>query len=288
MTIACCLVLPEGVIFATDSTVSEGEEGRYHYLNHNQKIYEVGKESTLGVMTWGLSGLRHTSHRTIIAKAADQFSTNRPTNVRDAAQRFMTEAWQAFQAEFHDEIKEYDEIYERVSELARNESDKRSKEDDDRLKYLQDEIAVGYCIGGHIIPDRKPEAYHFTINPTLRSPPSIYMVDGELIVGQPEYFYRLYDGSGENVREKILKSGFWKGPASALDKILNEEIIVPPELNIRDGVDFAHFIVYSTIKTIKFSDRDQVCGGPIEIAVITTDREFRWVRHKTFDAAIEQ
>lgn len=62
--------------------------------------------------------------------------------------------------------------------------------------------------------------------------------------------------------------------------------MVPPELTIRDAVDFAHFIVYSTIKTIKFSDREQVCGGPIEVAAITTDRKFRWVKHKDFDSAI--
>jgi hypothetical protein len=28
------------------------------------------------------------------------------------------------------------------------------------------------------------------------------------------------------------------------------------------------------------------CGGPIEIAVISTDRRFRWVRHKNFGAAL--
>jgi hypothetical protein len=30
------------------------------------------------------------------------------------------------------------------------------------------------------------------------------------------------------------------------------------------------------------------CGGPIEIAVITTDRRFRWVRHKDWDVAIAE
>jgi hypothetical protein len=31
-----------------------------------------------------------------------------------------------------------------------------------------------------------------------------------------------------------------------------------------------------------------VCGGPIEIAVISSDRKFRWVRHKEWDAAIAE
>jgi hypothetical protein len=39
---------------------------------------------------------------------------------------------------------------------------------------------------------------------------------------------------------------------------------------------------------MKFSHMAPVCGGPVEVAVITTDRRFRWVRHKRFDAAIEE
>jgi hypothetical protein len=31
---------------------------------------------------------------------------------------------------------------------------------------------------------------------------------------------------------------------------------------------------------------NKTCGGPIEVAVITSDREFRWVRHKGWDVAI--
>jgi len=39
---------------------------------------------------------------------------------------------------------------------------------------------------------------------------------------------------------------------------------------------------------MEFSHTAPVCGGPVEIAVITTDRSFRWVHHKRFDAAIRQ
>ena len=35
-----------------------------------------------------------------------------------------------------------------------------------------------------------------------------------------------------------------------------------------------------TIKTMKFSHMAPVCGGPVEIAVVTTDRKFRWVRQR--------
>lgn len=57
---------------------------------------------------------------------------------------------------------------------------------------------------------------------------------------------------------------------------------------LRDAIDFAHACIYSTIKGMKFSNFFQVCGGPIELAVISTDRKFRWVRHKAWDAAIDE
>ncbi len=59
-----------------------------------------------------------------------------------------------------------------------------------------------------------------------------------------------------------------------------------PTLPIRDAIDFVHACIQSTIKAHKFSNLSQICGGPIEIAVIRTDRRFRWVRHKNWDAAI--
>ena len=60
----------------------------------------------------------------------------------------------------------------------------------------------------------------------------------------------------------------------------------PGVLPIREAIDWVHASIYTTIKGIKFSRFDPVCGGPIEVAVITTDRRFRWVRHKGLDAAM--
>jgi len=40
------------------------------------------------------------------------------------------------------------------------------------------------------------------------------------------------------------------------------------------------------MEAMKSAHLAPVCGGPIEIAVITTDRPFRWVRHKLLGEAI--
>ena len=41
-----------------------------------------------------------------------------------------------------------------------------------------------------------------------------------------------------------------------------------------------------TVKAFKFRRAHKVCGGPIEIGFVTTDRPFRWASHKSFGSAI--
>jgi hypothetical protein len=62
----------------------------------------------------------------------------------------------------------------------------------------------------------------------------------------------------------------------------------PQHLPIREAIDWIHASIHTTIKALKFSHLPPVCGGPVEVAVITTDRFFRWVRHKRFDSALVQ
>jgi hypothetical protein len=68
--------------------------------------------------------------------------------------------------------------------------------------------------------------------------------------------------------------------------LASKPLIPNAHLPIRDAIDYVHSALYCTIKAMKFSNLPQVCGGPIELAVITADRRFRWVRHKAWDAAI--
>ena len=84
-----------------------------------------------------------------------------------------------------------------------------------------------------------------------------------------------------------MKSGKWTGTETELIKTLGEfNLGVQANLPIRDAIDFVYSAIHQTIKALKFSRLNQICGDPIEIAVITTDRKFRWVRHKEWQAAI--
>ncbi len=286
MTIASCLVMAEGVIFGADSTTSADLEYGYHYLNHNQKLFEIGENSSLAIMTWGLSSFGDISYRTLIARLADELATKPPQNVAEVANRWLSSVWDAYQTSLSTEIAEFRALEVKQISAAASKPDDRSLEDDERYLAMKDNLFVGFCIGGYCLPDREPRAYWFELDPTLRSPSSPLPVEAELFKGQPDVFRRLYDGFDYRTRETIHKSPFWSGTESDLDEILGREMYIPPQMTVRDGIDFVHFSIYSTIKALKFSAKGQVCGGPIELAVITTDRAFRWVRHKTWDSAV--
>jgi len=71
-----------------------------------------------------------------------------------------------------------------------------------------------------------------------------------------------------------------------LDLAAPYRLAQPFDLPIREAIDWVYSSIYTTSQAMKFSHLAPVCGGPVEVAVITTDRPFRWVRHKKLDAGI--
>lgn len=150
-------------------------------------------------------------------------------------------------------------------------------------------LVVGFCVGGYVMPDRTPHAYSMLFEPlgskpqAVQIPPCTY--DGW---GAPNPIKRLVFGADDELRADILASSHWTGTDADLAQLLAQHAWQHPMLPIRDAIDFVYACVYSTIKAMKFSNFSQICGGPIEIGVITTDRRFRWVRHKEWDVAITE
>jgi hypothetical protein len=65
VTIAACYVSPEGIVLGADSASTYAFPTGHHHFNYGQKLFEIGTESTLGIVTWGLGGLalgRATEH----------------------------------------------------------------------------------------------------------------------------------------------------------------------------------------------------------------------------------
>jgi hypothetical protein len=165
----------------------------------------------------------------------------------------------------------------------------RSPQEDDELYFLFRAFSGGFCIGGYLMNDRTPSAYEILYDPTMSAPGKCdrLKIGSTKFWGCPNLVNRLLYGIDEVLYSTIFKSDKWTGTGEDLYNLIVPFCLGQPfDLPIREAIDWVHASIYTTIKTMKFSHMAPICGGPVEIAVITTDRQFRWVRHKTFDSAI--
>jgi hypothetical protein len=280
-------VAEEGVVLGADSTSSVPCADGLHYFDFNQKVFEIGQNSTLGIVTWGLGSLRPTSYRTLVALLDDDLAATPAMNVREVAQRWCDSFWKSY-AEFEPVVR----CRHLHSMLPCPDGDvvplpnSRTKEEENDYWNLRYACGVGFCVAGYMLPDRSPQAIAMYFDPLQPKPGPEPLMGPYSGWGVPNVIDRLIFGSDANLRRAILSSSNWTGTESELDQLLREQTFQHGPLPIRDAVDFVYSGIYSTIKGMKFSSMPQVCGGPIEIAVITTDRKLRWVRHKAWDAAI--
>jgi hypothetical protein len=287
MTIAGFYLSAEGVVLGADSTASTVTADGLHYFNYNQKIFQVGEGSTLGLLTWGLGAFGTRSIRTLVADLADSLRAQPVATLQEVAERWVDTAWPIYEAEplvLHARALSQKPPHDPANQAS------RTKEEQEQYENLLQGLGCGFCLGGHVLPGREPAAAYVQFDPvavgqpapTVRTEPGVYGWWGAPIMIQ-----RLLYGADPRVFGAIKASGHWNGTDLELQALLEQFQLMPPAVfPIRDAVDYVHSCIHSTIKGMKFSSFSQICGGPIELAVITSDRSFRWVRHKPWDAAI--
>lgn len=279
-------------MLGADSTASMMVPGGgFHYLNHNQKVFEVGQDSALGIVTWGLASLGNLSHRTQIALFGDDLRKQPNVTVDRAAQIWIDRFWPAYNQAAAQEIARVKALDAKPPFDPANPGLAGSRTEDEEKLYVQLKLGlvVGFCVGGYSRANRIPCAFEIIFDPLSGKPnPSPIATGDTRCWGAPKVFRRMIFGVDPDLQAEILNSGFWSGSATDLQALLAKHQLYVPHLPMRDAIDFVHSCIASTIKTLKFSHLSQTCGGPIEIAVITSDREFRWVRHKEWDVAINE
>lgn len=132
-----------------------------------------------------------------------------------------------------------------------------------------------------------PTAFEIIFDPLAGKPIPNRLPMAQSFWGVPAITDRLIKGCADEIRDAILGSGKWSGTPQELDALmLPHRLFHPATVPIREAIDFTHTCLVATVKAMKFSLLPRICGGPIEVAVIRTDRQFLWIRHKRFDAAI--
>jgi hypothetical protein len=288
VTVAVCYLSAEGVVLGADSTSTWNIPGSPHYFNHGQKLFEIGEDSTLGIVTWGLGGLNAGSHRALTATLADDLNGNPPASVQQVAERWAAQFWTAYTGSMGAEIQRCQDLNAKPAFGTPNPTaTPRTEQEEHEFNALRAYLPVGFCIGGYLPATREPEAFEVLFDPLGNLPtPNPLPRHDACVWGVPNIVMRLILGSDPRLADDILNSGHWNGTPTELLSILNSHAFLHPPLPMRDAIDYVHMCIFSTIKALKFSPYSQTCGGPVEIAVITADRKFRWVKHKQWDSAI--
>lgn len=276
MTIAGAYLTSDGVVLGADSTttISDEQGNTIQLLNHAQKVFEIGENSRFGFCTFGDGTVGTLSHRTISALLADSLGGEPGSTVEEVAARLI------------DVITQEAERFPGRAPIR----------------------GLGYFVGG-VNPDRTPACARVEFRPAAPgASPSIAVqvktvaIGSAAFDGAPEYFVRVFRGYAPGLREAIgarLKEKLAKLsqlPAdfdSAFVEAVNE---VSPaftshgyaDLPLREAIDYIHTWLTVTTKAMKFRYGPAVCGGPVEVAYISTDRVFRWARHKSFESAIRE
>ncbi len=281
-------------MLGADSTSTYFTPAGPHYFNNGQKIFEIGQDSTLGIVTWGLGGLSISSHRMLVAVLADDLKKKKPKSVQEVAERWCDQFWTAYTTSpLRPDIDACRALHGRPAFdpiAVPAPADMRTKAEDDKYKTLRSTLRVGFCLAGYVATDHTPAAFQMLFDPTMQAcpAPTAIPIGKQRYWGAPNMIDRLIKGCDQRFRDAILKSGKWNGSEADLDQLIAKQGLSHPPAPMRDAIDFTHACILSTIKALKFSELAQTCGGPIEIAVITVDRPFRWVRHKQWDAAITE
>ncbi|HHH75987.1 MAG TPA: hypothetical protein ENL03_03050 [Phycisphaerae bacterium] len=286
MTIAACYLSSDGVVLGADSTstvfVSDpvGQSGDYHHFNFAQKVFEFGNNgSTAGVLLWGLGSLGDVSYRTLIAEAADEAERSYPDGLEGVVDIICSFLWKEYNTA-------YGHLVTRVSELEK--TSEKSEEEWMEFYNLQQNLSGGLCVGGRWGASRRFKAFEITFNPSCLKP-----AVKELAIGTPKFWGcpnlidRLTFGIDEYLYDRISQSEKWTGSNEELFELVWQGSLGQPKnIPLREAIDWIYASIYTTIKGMKFSHLAPVCGGPIELAVITSDRPFRWVRHKKLGEAV--
>lgn len=265
MTVALAVKVQNGVVLASDSAatlaVADGVERVYNNAN---KIFNLHKGLPIGMATWGIGALGHSSIstlakdlRTELTEGKKELSSGEYTisEVAKHVEKFMG-------AYYEEEFDEGD---------------------------LEKCPPLGFYITGYSAGEPLAETYlvQWPRQPD-QDPAHISKQEeyGVLWSGQTDAISRVLTGFSEDMpdvlRQKLGVPGDEVDSAIKVMRNYLKEELVFPGMPIQDAIDLARFLVELTENFYRFRPGAPTVGGPIEIASITKHEGFKWIQRKHY------
>lgn len=274
MSIMCCIYVPEGIVMAADSRLTRTKTANMPIELPTQE--GIGKTILVPQTTYTASD--NTQKVLLIKKAGVgiSFCGNAiidGSTVADYIRRFEI-----------DKVTETDTTEEIAIKLA----DYHGKRETHFFVCGYDrDIPYVFDVYGKTVKRSNISEVAMQVQPSQNSADD--GTTNPIDVGVPENLKETSNdlpAQAENL--PIIRYGaIWAGQKTAITKVVND----PPALNadwdampLKDAIDFADFLIDTTIKYERFCDDIQTCGGDIDILVITKDEAF-WKKHKIYNPA---
>jgi hypothetical protein len=264
MTICVSVRIPEGLILAADSAVTlEGtvstpkgqQTGILQTFDYANKITRI-KDYPIGVMTWGVASISDRSIQSLIMEWEHDYpilKENENFTVREVAddlQKFI--------------VKRYDKAYP------------------PGVKRPQ----LGFFVGGYSYDQFFSDQYQcgfpnkMSWQEVRPKQPDGSPSFGANWFGKIDALSRLVHGYDRQGMNELIKRGADKDIVQKwIDDHVSELPLVFDGMPLQDAIDFANYAVQLTIGRFRFTVGPPLCGGNVDIAVITPFA-FQWAQRK--------
>ena len=254
MTIAVAVAIPEGIVLAAESRQTYSRKvGDVINLrigtDFGKKVFQLG--SKVGAVTWGwafLLGRNINSYVEEFKSTINQKGISEVEQISHELAKFLT-----------------DKYMEHIAKKLDNPAPR----------------AIGFYIGGY---DSKGGNIYATYIPEK----DVSLVSNTIAKsgmnwgGQIDVITRLLKGYDHRI---VTLPGFPKDLTAELNKL--EYVTNFNNMTLQDAVDYAVFLVKTTIDMQRFSDGIVMqpgdipgCGGSIDVAVVQPDSNFCWIQRK--------
>ncbi|HVD86856.1 MAG TPA: hypothetical protein VNB59_05555 [Solirubrobacterales bacterium] len=245
MTIVASVKVRDGLILGTDSmTTIFGPQGILKTFTNARKLFRITGWPA-GVMTYGLGNIGARSIEGLVLDFCRRSSPG-PGKIEELARAL------------YDFIKEsYDQEFDAVSHGDRPE--------------------LGFLVAGYSDGEPLPEEFEFLFPedeaPSEVRPPDVF---GASWRGQNTPFIRLYKGFDPRIAEALRGHGLDDGKIDAVTADLEASVLYDG-MPVQDAINFATFILETTIAYTTFEVGPASCGRPLQVATILADEGFKWI-----------
>jgi hypothetical protein len=263
MTICVSVKVAEGMVLAADSAVMlsgkiktpQGEgEGIIQTFQYANKVTHF-KDYPIGIMNWGSGSIADRSIQSLIM----EFEYGYPSKAKNKSYNVKAIA---------DELlkfikKRYDAAYQK-----------------------EPKPLLGLFIGGYSANNFFPDdfMYEFPQSPTWNqvrpNMPDGRPSFGSNWFGQIDALVRLFKGYDVGSLEELIKRGVDRKIIEKwVQDAVSELLIIFNGMPLQDAIDYAEYAVQVVVGRFRFGFGPPLCGGDIDIAVVTPGN-FEWAKRK--------